>query len=263
MPRTSSDSGSSPDDGAAPLFPAMGAMLAALLALLLASGCAPEKTVDEPRFSGFLRDYSRLAPAQPGDSELRRWLDPSPAPGRYDAVLLDPVALFPEPKENAQVSRDTLRALRDDGDTELHALFSRFSRVARQPGPRTLRVRIAFAALDGATPPRAPWDLLPAALLAATGTIAGAEVELSCEMELVDSQTDALLGQALRRDLKTAPVVSSPDVSAPDASTPGVSTRDASTPNTSGAALSPQSLRPLLDACLRDFADTAAPALAP
>ncbi len=78
-----------------------------LLALILGA-CATKTGVVED--SGFLRDYSNLRETKDAQGKtIRAWVSPKLTPANYDAILLDPLVFYPEPRPTEQVSAETLQ----------------------------------------------------------------------------------------------------------------------------------------------------------
>ena len=71
-----------------------------LLAAILGA-CATGTDVTEG--SGFLRDYSNLLETEDAQGRtIRAWVSPKLTPANYDAILLDPLVFYPEPRPSEQ-----------------------------------------------------------------------------------------------------------------------------------------------------------------
>ncbi|SAL03762.1 hypothetical protein AWB81_06501 [Caballeronia arationis] len=170
----------------------------AVIAAML-GGCAssPSQT-DVTQDSGFLRDYSNLPPGR----SVRTWVSPKLTPANYNAILLDPLVFYPEPRPNPQVSAETLQQiLAYSNETLKRSLGQRF-RVVDRPGPGVLRLRAAFTSVAAQGEGLKPYQYVPMAFVAtmalrsATGTPQEAYVVI--EVEGTDSVTGELLGQRVR-----------------------------------------------------------------
>jgi hypothetical protein len=72
--------------------------------------CASGGDVNQTRGSGFLRDYSVLQQVTDAQGRtIHAWASPKFTPANYDAILLDPLVFYPEPRPSAQVSAETKR----------------------------------------------------------------------------------------------------------------------------------------------------------
>ncbi|EIM93423.1 putative lipoprotein [Paraburkholderia hospita] len=153
--------------------------------------------------SGFLRDYSRLAETKdPQGKTIRAWASPKLTPANYNAILLDPLVFYPEPRPNEQVSAATLQQiLACTNDTLRRSLSQRF-RVVDHPGPGVLRIRSAFTSVASEGEGLKPYQYVPMAFVAtmamraATGTPQRAFIVV--ETEATDSVTGELLGERVR-----------------------------------------------------------------
>ena len=171
-----------------------------VLALMLGA-CATQSHVVED--SGFLRDYSNLRETKDAQGRtIRAWVSPKLTPANYDAILLDPLVFYPEPRPSPQVSAETLhQMLAYSNDTYKRALSQRF-RVVDRAGPGVLRIRVAFCGVAAQAEGLKPYQYVPIALVAtmaaraATGTPQRAFIEV--ETEGTDSVTGELLGMRVR-----------------------------------------------------------------
>jgi hypothetical protein len=123
---------------------------------LLISGvllCLACRGTPEVRRSGFLDDYSRLAPLADDKGALDKgvWVYRSSRfdPQRYDGVMLDePVAfLHPDADANEIDSAERIRLTREFGSVVRNTLRDNGYKVTEIPGPRILRVRAGLTDL--------------------------------------------------------------------------------------------------------------------
>ncbi|VFT04606.1 putative lipoprotein [Pseudomonas aeruginosa] len=71
-------------------------------------GCSNGQVKPE-NYSGFIGDYSTLAPATaPSGAPLLRWVDPQADVRRYQRIYIEPSRFYPVPKPNDKVSAKTL-----------------------------------------------------------------------------------------------------------------------------------------------------------
>ena len=132
--------------------------LVSLVALL--SACAETKQVKlaPPPMaaptpgSAFLPDPSLLQPGQPGQVDLV-YLSPSVNWGSYNKVMLDPVTIWSGRGSNMEkASPQEQKALADAFYTDLHNAVSKQCQMVTQPGPGTMRWRIAIVDASSANP---------------------------------------------------------------------------------------------------------------
>jgi hypothetical protein len=156
---------------------------------------------DAPEKSGFLGDYSQLAP-QEGYKAQEVYINPNAAWVKYNAVYIDSVTLWikdpskkPSP-EDAQMLTDMLyKSLVD----KVGAKFV----LAQRPGPGVVRVRVAMTEAKGASVAlNAITTVIPQ--LRAVTTLGGLAADsavlvgsASGEAEMLDSVTNERLAAAI------------------------------------------------------------------
>lgn len=102
--------------------------------------------------SAFLPDPSLLQPGQPGQVDLV-YLSPSANWGSYNKVMLDPVTIWSGRGSNMdKASPKEQKALADAFYTDLHNAVSKQCQMVTQPGPGTMRWRIAIVDASSANP---------------------------------------------------------------------------------------------------------------
>jgi hypothetical protein len=186
------------------LSPRSRAALALALIFAFAAGCAATRqSRHEAGHSGFLRDYSILEKGGDGQMQLR-WVAPNIEFSRYQAVIVDSVALWSGP-EFAKLSEEEKRALVDHGYTALVNSLSKSFRIATAPAHDTLRLRAAITEATGsAVAPDAVATVIPQvrliSMLVGRGADTAATVgEASGEFELTDSVTGDVLAAGVDR----------------------------------------------------------------
>src|SRR3546814_14473926 len=104
-----------------------------LSAVTLGTGLA---TSSIPTESGFLPDYSRLQQeAGPGGGRRLAYVNPAFTPARYNAIKLDPVVYYPEPRPTEGISMETLTQIRNALDQSLRKKLGQKIRLVDQAGP--------------------------------------------------------------------------------------------------------------------------------
>jgi hypothetical protein len=184
-----------------------GKLLIVVLGAILA-GCASEGNVsqssaDQSEGSGFLRDYSALQETSDTQGNtIKAWVSPKLTPANYNAVLLDPLVFYPEPRPTEQVSAAELqRIIAYANDVLRRSLGQRF-KVVDRAGPGVLRIRGAFTGVAAQGKGLKPYQFVPIAFVAtmASRAVMGAPQQafIVIEVEGTDSLTGELLAQRLR-----------------------------------------------------------------
>jgi len=177
----------------------------ALLFAAMLSGCAGTsgpQSADELS-SGFLGDYSRLEwDTDAQGHPVRTWINPRLSPDSYDAILLEPLKFYPEPRATEQVSSEELqRMVRYANEALRRELASRFTLVD-QPQPGAVRLRVAISGVAAEGSGLAPYQYVPIAFVAtmATRAVTGTPQRAFtvAESELLDSITGELLAQRVK-----------------------------------------------------------------
>ena len=116
------------------------------VALLFAVACttrAPRRA-PAPDHSGFLDDYSLLGPGREGGFALV-YRNPKVDWAKYDEVLLEPVTLWRSGRKALDpVPEGDLLRLIADLETVVQRRLDTTFRMTEEPGPRTLRIRLAI-----------------------------------------------------------------------------------------------------------------------
>ena len=173
-----------------------------LLAVILGA-CATGTDVKQPEGAGFLRDYSRLQTTKDAQGKtIQAWVSPKLTPANYDAILLDPLVFYPEPRPSEQVSAEALQQmLAYSNDAFRRSLSERF-RVVDRAGPGVLRIRGACSGVAAQGEGLKPYQYVPIAFVAtmATRAAAGAPQRafIVTEVEGTDSVTGEVLAQRVR-----------------------------------------------------------------
>jgi Protein of unknown function (DUF3313) len=175
----------------------------AILLVVILGACATGADVKQTEGSGFLRDYSRLLETKDAQGKaVRVWMSPKLTPANYDAVLVDPLVFYPEPRPNEHVSAETLhQILAYSNDAFRQAVSQRF-RVVDRAAPGVLRIRAAFTGVAAQGEGLKPYQYVPIAFVAtmaaraATGTPQRAFIVV--EVEGTDSVTGELLAVRAR-----------------------------------------------------------------
>ncbi|WP_397452971.1 DUF3313 domain-containing protein [Pseudomonas sp. NA-150] len=180
-------------------------LLHALLcsAVIGLAGCASSQ-VDPTQYSGFLKDYSRLKPAESASgTPVMRWIDPKLNVRNYTQAYIEPSQFYPAPRPTAVVSAQTLQQITRYYDAALKRELGKVMTIASAPGPNTIVVRPAITAVSTKNEGFQPYEVLPIALAAAAvNTAAGGRdqsVEIATEAAFLDGGNRAVLAQVVRK----------------------------------------------------------------
>ncbi len=176
-----------------------GLVLAVLMvASLVVSGCTPTRARrGTPEETGFLGDYTQLQHLE-GYPAALVYIKPGVQWSRYNAVQLDSVTLWTDAStsglsaQDQQMLSDGLyKSLRDD--------LSKYFMLVNQPGPNTLRLRVALTQAQAAKPVlRTVTTVVPqmrvlGSLIGLGGDTATMVGSATVEMEVLDSVTNERL----------------------------------------------------------------------
>ncbi len=177
----------------------------ALAGILAACASSTEKQMDKAAEanSGFLGDYSKLKEVKDTDGKIiRGWASPKLTPANYNAIILDPLIFYPEPKPSERVTAGTLdQIIAYTNATLKQSLGSRF-KLVDQPGPGVVRLRSAFSAVAAEGESLSAYQYVPLAFVATVTTRAMAGTPqrafLVVESEIKDSVSNEVLAQRVR-----------------------------------------------------------------
>ena len=182
-----------------------------LLLAVLAAGCAsaPDKSLQ----SGFLPDYSQLKERDCAEKTITgearapgtcfTWATPTLAPHSFNAIILERLAFFPEPKPTEYVSQETLDRIRNYVDSKMRAEIGKRITLVNTPGPGVVRMRWAITAASAETRSLKFYQYIPVALVvtAATAAVQGGlpkDAKVAFETEITDSLTRQPIWLTLR-----------------------------------------------------------------
>jgi len=175
-----------------------------IIAVALAA-CASKGTDKklEEQNSGFLQDYSLLQwdKDQQGNP-VRTWVSPRLTPDSYDAILLEPLIFYPEPRPSERVSGEELRKMVEYANEALRRELSQRFTLVSQPQPGAVRLRVAISGVAAEGEGLSAYQYLPIALVAtmATRAVSGTPQRafIVAEGELTDSVTGEVLAQRVK-----------------------------------------------------------------
>jgi len=174
---------------------------ALLIASVTVAGCAATRgRRGEPEESGFLRNYSQLQ-ENPNYPAALVYVRPGVTWSRYNAVQLDSAGLWVG--AGTKISDEDQQSLTDTLYTSLYRELAKYFTLATQPGPNTVRLRVALTQAKGAKVGlRTVTTVVPqmrllggvVGLVGDTATMVGSA---TVEMEALDSITNQRLAAAV------------------------------------------------------------------
>jgi len=172
------------------------ALALALLSLTTLACAGTRQTRETPAESGFLSDYSKLAPGGDDRAQLL-YIQPGLSLADYQSLKLEPVKLYAGAKDSdlAKLSREDQQMLADRLHTALADALSKDWTLTDQAGPGVLVVRGALTEAKGSNVALdivATW--IPQVRLLSTAVGLGADTALTVgkvrgEAEVLDGAT--------------------------------------------------------------------------
>ena len=159
--------------------------------------------------SGFLGSgYSKLKDAEsPSGLKVKRWIAPEMKVGSYEMIVLEPNVFFPAPKSTEQVSEQTLKEINAYFDEAVRRELTGLFQFAKEPGPKTLRLKTAITSVASKDMGLKPYQLLPIAFIA-TGGKTTKQADIAAEFEVQDTDTGKVVAIGMREgsgvELKSA-----------------------------------------------------------
>lgn len=180
------------------------AVIATLSVLGMSVGCAATRARrSTPEVSGFLLDYSKLSKNPEYEAALV-YVKPGVQWTLYDSIEIDSVGLWGD-ENTAKLSAEDRQRLTDVLFTVLSEELGKYFHLVEEPGPNSLRLRVAVTQARGANVPlRTLTTVIPQLRLGSSavglGTDTAATVgSATVEMELLDGVTDERLAASVDR----------------------------------------------------------------
>jgi hypothetical protein len=174
----------------------------ALVAML--AGCASSNAPTQSEYSGFLGDYSKLQQTtDPNNGEtILRYVSPKLNPSNYNAVIVEPLTMYPKAEPTEQLSQATIDQIRGYGTTCLKQAIASRVRVVETPGPGVVKVEVAITGVANTAVGLKPYQVVPMAFVAtmAVNSVAGApqQAKLLVEARSEDSVSGEVLSKVVR-----------------------------------------------------------------
>jgi len=183
-----------------------------LFILMLITGCATKQTADVSEFSGYLGNYDKLTETtDEREQQVLRYIKPGIKDGNYTKIIVDDVVFYPSIDETAladveakgHITKEALIKIRDYTNEALRREVGKVMTLTDQPGPDTLRIRVALTGLSASTQELAVYEYVPVALvLAGVATVIGErdlDTFVITEGELLKSDTGERLFMSVRK----------------------------------------------------------------
>ena len=149
---------------------------------LLAGGAGAQQN------SGFLSEYSKLAPAS-DNPDLQIWISKDFDFKPYHKIMIDEVEIFVSPtSEYHGASPDVFEGMADRFKASLKKALRPGYQFVTKPGPGVLHFRLAITGVNLVRPKFNPLHVLPVVFVARTvsGASQAQNVALTGEMEVLD-----------------------------------------------------------------------------
>jgi hypothetical protein len=189
----------------------------ALFVVLLMAGCASKPTAKPGEFSGYLGNYDKLT-EYTDEQGLRvlRYVNPKLKQGSRTKIILDDIVFYPPVDEAAlaeadpkgQITKEALMKIRDYANEALQREVGKVMTLTNQPGPDTLRIRIALTGVSTSTQELKAYEYIPVGLVIAGIATAIGERDIDAfvitEGELLESDTGERLFMSVRKSKAVA-----------------------------------------------------------
>lgn len=180
----------------------------AALASLLLAGCT-SKVTEQTQYSGYLSNYNNLQEAStPSGGTAMRWISPSWNPNAYDTVVFNRLELYPAPKPDERVNRQTLDEIQSYMSNKAKGTLGQKYRVVTNTnsapaGSKTLIMRAAITGVSASNEGMKWYEIIPVA--AVVGGVSAASghrdqnSELYIEAEFIDAKTNQTVAKVVRK----------------------------------------------------------------
>ncbi len=148
--------------------------------------------------------YQKLEDVESSSGRMvKRWIGPKLSFANYKTLLVEDVIFHPEPKEDAQIKKENLEAIRAYFTLKLRERLGDIFTLAEEPGAGVMRIRVAITGVDIKTQGMKGYEVLPvAAVFGGVKALTGSrkrEVRIFIEAKVSDSLTDETIGAAVER----------------------------------------------------------------
>jgi hypothetical protein len=183
-------------------------LIGAALASLLLGACT-SKVTERAQYSGFLPNYNNLQEVTTTSGEkAMRWVSPSWNPNAYDTVVFNRLELYPAPRPDERVNRQTLEDIQNYMTSKTQGILGQKYRVVKnlQSAPRGAKTLILRAAITGVSAENEGmkwYEVVPVA--AVVGGVSAAtghrdqDTTLFIEAELIDASNQQTVAKVVRK----------------------------------------------------------------
>jgi hypothetical protein len=183
-------------------------LIGAALASLLLGACT-SKVTERAQYSGFLPNYNNLQEVTTTSGEkAMRWVSPSWNPNAYDTVVFSRLELYPAPRPDERVNRQTLEDIQNYMTSKTQGILGQKYRVVKnlQSAPRGAKTLILRAAITGVNAENEGmkwYEVVPVA--AVVGGVSAAtghrdqDTTLFIEAELIDASNQQTVAKVVRK----------------------------------------------------------------
>ena len=164
-------------------------------------GCT--STDNEIKNTGFLSDYSKLAPVDlKDDSITTKYQSSETSLTQYAKVFITPINYYPEAPTNKQIPQAVQDEIKAYIATHMQKTFDQKYQIVEQAGPDTFTLKVGITGLIIDDKPLAVYQYIPISFLltAATGSLNDMTVKLRIEAEAYDSQSKEVIAAFTKLD---------------------------------------------------------------
>lgn len=182
--------------------------ISAALAALLIGGCT-SKVTEREQYSGFMSNYNNLQQVTtPSGETAMRWVAPSWNPDAYNTVAFNKLELYPAPKPNERVNRQTLDELQSYMTSKAKSVLGQKYRIvssakAAPAGAKTLIMRAAITGVNAENEGMKWYEVVPvAAVVGGVSAISGhrdQDTTLFIEAEFIDASNNQTVAKVVRK----------------------------------------------------------------
>jgi hypothetical protein len=179
--------------------------LAMALAVFATTGYTQNETkgAQQPRYSGFLQDYSKLK-AVPDREGVMLYVNPALKSKASTKIMFQPVEVYVSPSaEYKGIQPDAMKRMTDSFLESFKRALTPGYEIVTAPGPGVLEVRTAITGVQPVKPGMTPVDFLPIKAVFNAGRAAAGKspnvAELTAEMEVLDSDKNRLAAVVANR----------------------------------------------------------------
>ena len=120
-----------------------------VFAVMFCVSCATTHQTRSAATSGFLGDYSQLKEGKDGQA-LMVYIDEDANFALYDKIIIDPVRLIAsKDSDMAKIDKEDLQSVADYFYAALNQQLSKSYTIVKQPGPKTLKLKVALTDVTG------------------------------------------------------------------------------------------------------------------